>query len=42
MFNIVWTQVNLLGKDRGEFLLIQNNKQTLQENAVYILASKDH
>ena len=42
MFNIVWTQVKSFGKDRGEFLLIQNNKQTLWENDVYILASKDH
>ena len=42
MFNIVCTQVNLFGIDRVEFLLIQNNKQTLRENDVYILASKDH
>ena len=42
MFNIVWTRVNWFGKDRGEFLFIQNNKQTLRENDVYILASKDH
>ena len=42
MFNIVSIQVNSFGKDRGEFLLIQNNKQILRENDVYILASKDH
>ena len=42
MFNIVCTQVNSFGKDRGEFLLIQSNKQTLRENEAYILASKDH
>ena len=28
MFNIVWTPVNSFGKDHGEHLLIQNNKQT--------------
>ena len=42
MFNIVWTQVNSFRKDRGEFLLIRNNKQTLRENDVNKLASKDH
>ena len=38
------TLFNLFGKDRGEILLNQNNKQTLRENDVYIhvLASKDH
>ena len=33
--------VNSFGKDRGDILLIQINKQTW-ENDVYILASKDH
>ena len=33
--NIAWTQVNSFGKDRGEFLLNQNKKQTLLENDVY-------
>ena len=36
------TLVNSFGKDRGEILLNQNNKQTLRENDVFILASKDH
>ena len=42
MLNIVCNLVNSFGKDRGEILLNQNNKQTLRENFVYILASKDH
>ena len=31
MFEIVWNLVNSFGKDRGEVLLNQNNKQTLQQ-----------
>ena len=42
MFNIVCNLVNSFRKDRGETLLIQNNKETLRENDVYTLASKDH
>ena len=34
------TLVNSFGKDRGEILLNQNNKQTLWENVVFILSSK--
>ena len=30
MLNIVYNLVNLFGKDRGEILLNQNNKQTLR------------
>ena len=42
MFYIVWNLVKSFGKDRGEILLNQNNKQTLRENDVYTLTSKDH
>ena len=41
MLNNVCNLFNSFGKDRGEILLNQNNKQTLREN-VHILASKDH
>ena len=42
MLNIVRDSDNSFGKDSGEILLNQNNKQTLQENNVCILGSKDH
>ena len=29
MFNIVWTQVNSFGKDRGEILLIQKQQTNI-------------
>ena len=34
MFNIVRILINSFGKDRGEILLNQNNKQTFRENDV--------
>ena len=40
--NLEHLKCSTFSETRGEMLLNQNNKQTLRENDVFILASKDH